>query len=304
MPSDLMKLQHYVPRFYLKTWAKSHKLWVLQDGKVYRNSVRNVAAQNYFYRLNELSVDDIEFVRKMAIESSPEKLRPGHEYLLHAFTLPHQAKRRIERSGNYTPEFQQILNEMITNSNEQYHSSIESRLKPQIASLIAGDLGFLNDTDQAVTFYHGLAVQILRTNSMKRAKTIFRPDQYELYLRTAPLLMHILAVNMGLNLWVERSLSEIVLLQPIINLAANPTETAPPTDFDLYYPLSPKRAMMLLMPNSGRRPASPSVTGEAVHMYNLSMAAHSNYQIFASEPSELEAIKKELPAYLSCFEAK
>ena len=63
--------------------------------------------------------------------------------------------------------------------------------------------------------------------------------------------MQILAVNMGLNLWLERSDSDIVLLQndsdvpfitadqPIINLAANPTETEPPTDWDLYYPLSP-----------------------------------------------------------------
>jgi hypothetical protein len=191
-------------RFYLKAWAKSQKLWVFQNGKIYRNSVRNVAAQNYFYRLNELSAEDIEFVRKMFIENSPEKLQPGHEYLLHAFTLPHQAKRRIEQSGKDTSEYQQILNEIITNANEKYHGSIEIAFKPLIDAMISGDLSFLNDTDHAVTFYHGLAVQILRTNSMKRAKATFSPEQYELYQRTAGLVMQILAVNMGLNLWLER----------------------------------------------------------------------------------------------------
>lgn len=314
MPTDLIKLQHYVPRFYLKAWAKSQKLWELQGGRIYQNSVRNVAAQNYFYRLNELSAEDIEFVRKMFIEQSPEKLRPGDEYLLHVFTLPHQAKRRIELSGNDTPEYQQVLNEMITNANEKYHGPIERAFKPLIDAMISGDLSFLNDTDQTVTFYHGLAVQILRTNSIKKAKAIFSTEQYELYQRTAGLVMQILAVNMGLNLWLGRSQSDIVLLQndsevpfitadqPIINLAANPTETAPPEAWDLYYPLSPKRAMLLLMPNSDRRPSSQSVTDGPAHMYNLSMAAHSNYQIFASEESELEAIKVELPAYLSCFQ--
>jgi hypothetical protein len=59
--------------------------------------------------------------------------------------------------------------------------------------------------------------------------------------------------------------------------------------------------MMLLMPNSDRRPASQSVIAGTAHMYNLSMAAHSNYQVFASEEAELEAVKSELPAYLSCF---
>ena len=59
--------------------------------------------------------------------------------------------------------------------------------------------------------------------------------------------------------------------------------------------------MMLLMPHSDRRPANQSVPTDAAHMYNLRMAAHSNYQIFASEEAELGAVKSETPAYLSCF---
>jgi len=314
--SELIKLQHYVPRFYLKAWAKSQKLCVLQEGKIYQTGVRNVAAQNYFYRLNELTTEDIDFVRTEFIEKSHEKLRAGHEYLLHAFTLPHQAKRRLELAGRVTPEFEQFFNEMTINANEKYHGSIERQFKPLLDAMIRGDLGFLDNTDQTVAFYHGLAVQVLRTNSPKRAKANLRPDQYELYQRTAGLIMQILAVNMGLKLWLERSESDIVLLQndseipfitadqPIINLAANPTELNPPDDWDLYYPLCPKRAMILLMPNSKRLPVSLSVTAGEAHMYNLGIAAHANSQIFASEEGELAAVKAELPAYLSCFQKK
>jgi hypothetical protein len=313
MSSDLVKLQHYVPQFYLRAWATRKKLWVLQDRKIFQSNVRNVAAQNYFYRLHDLCPEDIQFVREMAIENSPEGLKSGHEFLLNVFTLPHRAKRVLEQSDREKPEAHRLLEQVITNMNENYHGSIESDFKHHVDALIAGDLRFLEDIEQEMIFYRGLAVQMLRTNAMKRAKAIFQPAQYETFLRVSNVVMQILAVNLGLNLYTTRKENRIVLLdnhssvpfvtadQPIINIAANPNETAPPKGFELYYPLSPRRAMLLLEPNSSRVPAGLSVSAGTAHMYNLSIAAHSHYQVFASAPEELEAIRSELDAYLSCF---
>jgi hypothetical protein len=312
MSSDLVKLQHYVPRFYLTAWATRKKLWV-QDRKIFQSNVRNVAAQNYFYRLHDLCPEDIQFVREMAIENSPEGLKSGHEFLLNAFTLPHRAKRLLEQSDRGKPEAHRLLEQVITNMNENYHGSIESAFKHHVDALIAGDLRFLEDIEQEVIFYRGLAVQMLRTNAMKRAKAIFQPAQYETFLRVSNVVMQILAVNLGHNLYATRKENRIVLLdndsnvpfvtadQPLINIAANPNETTPPKRFELYYPLSPRRAMLLLEPNSSRLPAGLSISAESAHMYNLSMAAHSHCQVFASAPEELEAIRSELDAYLSCF---
>ena len=50
MASIGKKLHHYMPRFYLKAWTKDDLVYCLQDGKIYRTNLRNVAAENYFYR--------------------------------------------------------------------------------------------------------------------------------------------------------------------------------------------------------------------------------------------------------------
>jgi hypothetical protein len=59
--------------------------------------------------------------------------------------------------------------------------------------------------------------------------------------------------------------------------------------------------MLLLEPTSDHQPASPVVSETAAQQYNLRLAAHAHRQILVTEPALLEAIRNELPAYLSCF---
>ena len=90
--------------------------------------------------------------------------------------------------------------------------------------------------------------------------------------------------------------------QPIINIASNPKDDlGVPTKFELYYPLSPIKAMLLLEPASDYLPSSPSLSDTAARMYNLRLAAHAQRQVLATTATGLNAIRDELPAYLSCF---
>jgi hypothetical protein len=98
------KLHHYVPRFYLKAWAQDDLVYCLLDREILHPNIRNVAAENYFYRLQELSPKDVAFIREVAIADSPEKLKDLHENLVRTFSLPHIAKKRLEASGHATPE--------------------------------------------------------------------------------------------------------------------------------------------------------------------------------------------------------
>jgi hypothetical protein len=99
MSSIGKKLHHFVPRFYLKTWAKKNLIYCLQDGEIFRTNLRNVAAENHFYRLKELSPEDVEFIRGVAIDDSPKELKASHEKLVQCFTLPYLTKRKLERAG-------------------------------------------------------------------------------------------------------------------------------------------------------------------------------------------------------------
>jgi uncharacterized protein DUF4238 len=89
--------------------------------------------------------------------------------------------------------------------------------------------------------------------------------------------------------------------QPVINIAANPTQSIPVERFELYYPLSPAKALLLLEPSSDFLPAGSTVSADLAHLNNLRVAAHSYQQVFSDSPEELKAIKSELPAFLSCL---
>lgn len=284
-----------------------------------------VAAQNYFYRLNEISPEDAKFIEDLIIKDSPEGLRESHRFLLSAFTLPHIAKRKLEERKRIIEESGEVVDEdtfresmtyidqQIIEMNENYHTSIENLFLPILESMKAGALNFFDEPQQKYAFYYGLSVQYARTNHIGGASSNMKKEDFERYMRIANVLTHIMATNVGRSLIGEHEHHRIALLdkttdspfvtadQPVINLSASPTNFEPPAKFELYYPLSPKKAMMLLESDSAHMPQCLSISAGQVHHYNLLMAAHSFRQVYSNSKVELEAINSELPAFLSCF---
>jgi hypothetical protein len=252
-------------------------------------------------------------LREGIIKDSPNGLKTSHEELLRAFSLPYMAKRQLEASGLATPEAIAEIDRAIIELNERVHTSIEDDFRPFLGAMILGDLSFLKDLRNAAMFYKGLAVQYARTNHIKQTKLIMEPKRFRQYLRIANPLVHIVASNLGLNLFAEREQHKIILLQnstgipfvtadqPVINIATSPRDTKPPSKFELYYPLSPTKAMLLLEPCSDFCPVNLSVPETFVQLYNLRMAAYSYRQVFSSSPDVLKSVRDELVAYMSCF---
>jgi Protein of unknown function (DUF4238) len=168
--------------------------------------------------------------------------------------------------------------------------------------MLRGDLSFYEDPTKAATFLRGLAVQYLRTDLLKKARRIWTAAQFETFERVANVLVHIYAINLGRSLYIDRERYKIVLLenrtevpfvtadQPVINIASNPTETKPPEKFELYHPLSPAKAMLLVEPSSKHLPSDLSLSVMSVHVYNSHMAAHSYQQICGSTRQVLESV--------------
>ena len=308
-----------MPQFYLKAWdddartVENAYVFCLQEGEIRRSKVRNVGAENHFYRLRELNDKDVRLIRELAIADSPERLKAVHEQLVWSFSLPHSTRKKLQASGHATPELLASVDNVIAEMNENLHTSIEEDFKPFLDSMRAGDLSFYSERPSAAVFFRGIAAQYLRTNQMKKARTIWKANEFEAFERIANVLVHIYAINLGHSLYADRERYKISLLdnatevpfvtadQPVINIASNPKETKPPDKFELYYPLSATRAMLLVEPASKHLPNSSSVTPMSAHLYNLHMGAHSHQQIFASTPQELDSLRSELPAFSSCF---
>jgi hypothetical protein len=310
------KLQHFVSRSYLRPWATDEKIHCLQDGRFFKPNIRNVGAENYFYRLRELSPEDVVFLREALINDSPAGLKASHEELINAFTLPYRLKSELKELGIENTEAMAVIDRMIIQLNEDFHTNIEQDFQPYLAAMISGSLEFLADAKETATFYRGLSVQYARTNHIKQSRLIMNPERLALYQRVANPLVHILSINVGLSLYAERSRHTVMLVdnftavpfvtgdQPVINIATGPRDTDTPARFELYYPVSPTRAMLLLEPSSEFLPSASSVSETFVHLYNLRMAAHSYRQVFSNSLQPLESIRDNLTAYLSCFPAK
>lgn len=308
------KLHHFVPRFYLKAWAnRQGKLFCLQDGNIRRDGLRNVAAENYFYKLNELSAEDVNLLRELLIKQSPEGLRSSHEQLLGIFTAPYRLKRGLAQLGKTTAETDEIIDRFIVETNEDLHTRVEEQLLPRLNDMLSDDLDFLDDPAKAALFYRALALQYVRTNHVEKNRPLIEDVRFKTYERLFHPMAHILAANIGLSLFAERTRHKVILLenatpspfvtadQPIINIASHPRTIDPPTEFELYYPISPTKAIMIVDKSSKYNPGSPSVSATFVEIYNLKMAAHSFRQVFSNSSEALASVQKNLPAYLSCL---
>jgi hypothetical protein len=192
--------------------------------------------------------------------------------------------------------------------NENPHTSIEDDLKPSLEAMLAGDLSLYADPAKASMFCRGLAARYLRTDLVKKARSIWRESDLTLFERIANVLVHIYSINLGRSLYIDRDRYKIVLLenasevpfvtadQPVINIAASPMETKPLERFELYFPLSPTKAMLLADPSSVNCPRDPSVGAISVNVYNSHMVAHSYQQIYGSTQQVLESLRADLSA--------
>jgi hypothetical protein len=296
---------HHTPRFYLLSWADvDERIMWLGYGKILRSGLTVVGGENDFYRLRDLTKQDIFLLREF-IKQMPEPSRKGHEDLLGHLAIPPALKRHLESTGYDDPENMRIVDLAIANLNEDYHTSIENSFRPYLESMLAGDASFYEDDKSVVEFLHALSVQILRTKAVKdRIAERITAGPFEDNERIWPIISHITAVTMAASLFVDRKKFKIVLLdnltdvpfitsdQPIINMLSNPADRRAPERVELYYPLSPTKAMLYLEKENPAHADGRPLTIDEAHAYNLRMADHSGRQIFSNSEEYLKVIQR------------
>jgi len=83
------KNQHYVPQKYLDSFCVDGQLFCLRNKKLFKTAPRNVASENYFYKMRKLTDQEIKFIKAFNSQIKDETLRRYAERLsdtLIAFT--------------------------------------------------------------------------------------------------------------------------------------------------------------------------------------------------------------------------
>jgi hypothetical protein len=181
--------------------------------------------------------------------------------------------------------------------------AIENSFRPYLQSMLDGDVSFYYDANKAADFLYGMCVQYLRTKQVREAIISAGPWRSGSIERVWNVISHILSVNLGFSLFADRDHFRIILVdnntsvpfitgdQPIVNLCGKPKDRNPPEKVELYYPLSPKKAMLFIEKANQARAVQSSVTMEEAHSYNLFMSAHSFQQLFSNSQEYLRVIK-------------
>src|ERR1035437_981402 len=248
----------HTPRRYLLPWADAdERIAWYGYRKADRSGLTVVGGENDFYKLKELTVQDIDCL-KLFIDGLREIGRDGYRRFLEMYTLPTRLRRHLEENCVQNPEAMKELEVVISNLNENYHAAIENGFWPYLEAIKNRDFSFYEDPQKASEFFHALYVQYLRTKAVKERACKKENVLFDDMERVWDVLSHILATEAGGSFFVSRNEFRILVLdnhtqvpfitsdQPIINMLTPGGSWDVPEKMELYYPLSPTQAMLYL----------------------------------------------------------
>lgn len=300
MKGKVKKKSHYVFQGYLKPWADHDLIYCLREGRVFRPNLTGVACERFFYRLHDLTPKEHQLIEGFFSKHPSEPLKAMQKRFMEVYSFPMRIRQQV--GEGVSPKFLSVLDKVIAEGQEDYHQRIEDSLVVFLQQMLAGDTTFYSDSKQAAAFLYALAVQFTRTKRTVEASVDLIGADFNgcNVRRVMGALSPLMAMAIGQGLYVDREKFKLVLIdndsdtpfittdQPIVNLQAGYTNK-PPDKLELYYPLSPTKAMLLLEMSSKR--GDYPLTAVSVNNYNMMMAMNSYEQIFSNSEEYLNGIK-------------
>jgi hypothetical protein len=297
--------QHYVWRHYLEASEVDGKLHCLRDGAVFPTSARQVGKQRDFYRLHDLTREDIQWIEHLALPQHPPQAVEAGRNFINMFTLPFRLKKAIDPKSPRAAELLQEADRLINNIEEGYHGGIEGDSIGLLKRLRSGDASIVDDAELMLRFTYYIALQFLRTKRVQerviRNLTSNLTDLPFDPRRCWNVLRHLFAMRFGGNLYVERAKYRLIFLenatempfiagdQPLINTYDLTGAGMNNHELEFYYPLSPTRAMLWTdRHNDDGFPTPKHVTDNEVQHYNKLMKDMSLEMVFANSQAALQ----------------
>ncbi len=303
MSSHKKRKQHYVWRQYLISWAIDEKIFCLREKRIINPNLMGVAQQRDFYKLNELKVDDLEFIMSF-IKKSPKESRQGHAKLLSAFTYAHRVLKEISNISE-SKQAKEAIDLCLHNLDEDLHSGIESIGGQYLESLLNRDTSFFKTDKGFLDFIYYLSVQYMRTKKIREStlNAFISTPHYDIMKNSYNVLNHIFATNMGGSLYLDRHTYKMMMIenysktdfitgdQPVINIFSLSTpKNIAPDNLAFYYPISPKLAILVIEKNRFEGLETLTVTDKEVHSYNKAIIQCSHEQVYSLKKSTLESL--------------
>lgn len=263
----------------------------------------NIAHENYFYQLQDISEKEKQYIHKLSIDGSPEGLKPAHLEFLNNMTMPFYFQRLAKKDKVYSGKLKDEIEKNIINLEENYQAEIENIGNKYLTSILSRDITFFQDEEGRMTFAYYLSTQYMRTKKIRKdiEQAIGNNELVDIK-KIWPIMAHIFATNLGHNISESKEL-KLVLLdascshnkfitgdQPVINTYAfGKSLLEESKNLELYYPVSPELAILITSQKTYIN-AQEMIDDEKVHLYNSMIKEMSHEQVFASSETAFKTL--------------
>ncbi len=293
-PQKPKRRHHHVWQKYLRPWTVGGTLYCLQDGRIFSTGTRTVAVEKDFYKLHQLTVEDVALIKLLFGQGHSSAVR-AHAHLLNSLMMPFQIAEQFKNSA-HREQIEAHLDDYASNVLEDYHAGIEASFIPTLESALKGDISFYADDQQCIPFLNYLCTQYTRTRGIKERVLALSPFLERIW----NIAIHMSATNIGGSLYVERKRRMLIIVnnrtdvpfvtsdQPAINLKG--TRPAPPDRLSIFYPISPYSG--LLLADVDEEPLFPTegLTRNQATTLNQMLFQASYKQVFGLSEECLRAI--------------
>ncbi|MEV8829997.1 DUF4238 domain-containing protein [Klebsiella pneumoniae] len=297
---EIKKKHHYVWAYYLKGWANdgTNVWYITKKGNIRSDSIRGIGCENHFYKVALLSSNDIKLIHMMLKDCASELKKT----LLDLVAYLHFIQQQALLLDHAKPQKLDVnLSDVISNNFfENYMSMQEANVVDVIRKLREGDSSCLDDKQTFWSLGYFLGHQLSRTKRM-RDITLWsvqnskgNEDARKIWMEFNKKHWWFMCTYMGTSLSMDISLNPNKRVRVIENLTTIPfiTSDQPVINInpdghngesvDYYYPLSDKRALIVL--TSNRFDFDDLITNESiVHFLNQEMAGDAGDTIFSSD---------------------
>ncbi|NWK78152.1 DUF4238 domain-containing protein [Aquitalea sp. LB_tupeE] len=193
---------HHVWQHYLKPWTKNGAIWCQQDNKIFSTGTTTVAIENDFYKVAELSISQIEYLKLIFTMKDDKELTKIHYDFIDKIQAPFQFIKKInaplEKTGS-------VLKHYSSNVLEDYHASIENSFSQHLKDALNKNIKFYLTDESCITFINYICTQYMRTKGIKERAIQANaaanlPDLAPMW----NMMIHMFAINIGKSLFTER----------------------------------------------------------------------------------------------------
>ncbi len=329
------KNHHHVWANYMRRWAldKNKVFYTTKNNKnIIRNdSVKNIAVERHFYRVQPLTREHIELIKELS-SKSPKDLHAIHMSYLSDYLIMQYMESVYSQSSVNDEIAKKMIEAWKCNGIENYHTLHEDKVQDILKALANRDLSVLDNDENMINFMQFFGHQVARTKSFKDITCAFRglsnqrldKDMEEQARYVAKLVQecwwfisYMFGMSIGHSLYLARQDEVHCLLvndtgnpfitsdQPIVNVHESLTdEIRPPEDdeCDFYYPISPTVAYMINKSNRFPR-GIVRVSVGVVDEMNTKLAKRANFHIIGDSAESLKPYKKYVGSRLKSVQS-